>query len=69
MRAASYVGVKDYIPPFLDPTLSVSELKTGVSFASAGTGLDPLTAKLSVCNSQLFFSSSKNKSAAIFSER
>ncbi|KAH7568840.1 hypothetical protein JRO89_XS06G0059700 [Xanthoceras sorbifolium] len=26
---ASYVGVKDYIPPYLDPTLSIEELMTG----------------------------------------
>ncbi|KAM7506028.1 hypothetical protein LguiB_004932 [Lonicera macranthoides] len=44
---ASYVGVKDYIPPYLDPTLSTEELATGVSFASAGSGLDPLTATIS----------------------
>ncbi|CAK9177052.1 unnamed protein product [Ilex paraguariensis] len=40
---ASYVGVKDYVPPYLDPTLSIEELMTGVSFASAGSGFDPLT--------------------------
>ncbi|CAM8927699.1 unnamed protein product [Rhodiola kirilowii] len=46
-NAASYVGLKDYVPPYLDPTLSLEELKTGVSFASAASGFDPLTAKLS----------------------
>uniref|UniRef100_A0A7N0UR04 GDSL esterase/lipase n=1 Tax=Kalanchoe fedtschenkoi TaxID=63787 RepID=A0A7N0UR04_KALFE len=44
---ASYVGLKDYVPPYLDPTLSLEDLKTGVSFASAASGYDPLTAKLS----------------------
>ncbi|GFP97554.1 GDSL esterase/lipase at5g45960 [Phtheirospermum japonicum] len=43
----SYMGIKDYVPPYLDPTLSLDELKTGVCFASAGTGFDPLTAQIS----------------------
>ncbi|KAK4345053.1 hypothetical protein RND71_035229 [Anisodus tanguticus] len=44
---ARYVGVKDYVPPYLDPSLSIEELKTGVSFASAGSGFDPLTPTIS----------------------
>ncbi|KAF7120564.1 hypothetical protein RHSIM_Rhsim13G0182300 [Rhododendron simsii] len=44
---ASYVGIKEYVPPYLDPTLSIEELITGVSFASAGSGFDPLTPQLS----------------------
>ncbi|KAK6917636.1 GDSL lipase/esterase [Dillenia turbinata] len=44
---ASYVGIKDYVPAYLDPTLSTEELKTGVSFASANSGYDPLTPRLS----------------------
>ncbi|KAH0724093.1 hypothetical protein KY289_007137 [Solanum tuberosum] len=44
---ATHVGVKEYVPPYLDQSLSIEELKTGVSFASAGTGIDPLTAQLS----------------------
>ncbi|XVE88142.1 hypothetical protein DITRI_Ditri19aG0044300 [Diplodiscus trichospermus] len=44
---ASYIGVKEYLPPYLDPSLSIEELMTGVSFASAGSGFDPLTAKIS----------------------
>ncbi|KAI6703684.1 hypothetical protein NL676_012820 [Syzygium grande] len=44
---ASYIGIKDYVPPYLEPSLSFEDLKTGVSFASAGSGYDPLTAKLS----------------------
>ncbi|XP_074325932.1 GDSL esterase/lipase At5g45960-like isoform X2 [Apium graveolens] len=43
---ASYVGIKEYVPPYLDPTLSMEELLTGVSFASAGSGFDTLTASL-----------------------
>ncbi|MFX9848094.1 SGNH/GDSL hydrolase family protein, partial [Acinetobacter baumannii] len=44
---AKYVGVKEYVPPYLDPTLSIEELKSGVSFASAGSGFDPLTPTIS----------------------
>ncbi|KAL5151123.1 GDSL esterase/lipase [Glycine soja] len=41
---ASYVGLKkDVLPPYLDPNLRIEELMTGVSFASAGSGFDPLT--------------------------
>ncbi|TKY71786.1 GDSL esterase/lipase [Spatholobus suberectus] len=42
---ASYVGLKkELLPPYLDPNLSnIEELMTGVSFASAGSGFDPLT--------------------------
>lgn len=44
---ASYAGVKDIVPAYLDPTLRIEDLMTGVSFASAGSGFDPLTATLS----------------------
>ncbi|RZC86392.1 hypothetical protein C5167_030470 [Papaver somniferum] len=40
---ASSFGIKEFVPPYLDPSLSVDELRTGVSFASAGSGLDDLT--------------------------
>ncbi|KAL4012108.1 hypothetical protein IC575_029191 [Cucumis melo] len=43
---ASYYGVKDYVPPYLDPVLSIEDLMTGISFASAGSGFDPLTPKV-----------------------
>ncbi|XP_017234179.1 GDSL esterase/lipase At5g45960 [Daucus carota subsp. sativus] len=43
---ASYMGIKENVPPYLDPTLSMEELMTGVSFASAGSGFDTLTATL-----------------------
>ncbi|GAA0173757.1 hydrolase [Lithospermum erythrorhizon] len=40
---AEHIGVKQYVPPYLDPKLTIDDLKTGVSFASAGSGFDPLT--------------------------
>ncbi|KAJ4978578.1 hypothetical protein NE237_009358 [Protea cynaroides] len=40
---ASALGIKEFIPPFLDPHLSDKEILTGVSFASAGSGFDDLT--------------------------
>ncbi|KAG2409571.1 GDSL esterase/lipase [Vigna angularis] len=43
---ASYLGLKDLLPPYLDPNLSDKEIVTGVSFASAGSGFDPLTPTL-----------------------
>lgn len=44
---ASYLGLKELLPPYLDPNLSDQELITGVSFASAGSGFDPLTPTMS----------------------
>ncbi|XXG90130.1 hypothetical protein AAC387_Pa12g1965 [Persea americana] len=44
---ASYLGLKEEIPPYLDIELSEEDLMTGVSFASAGTGYDPLTPSIS----------------------
>lgn len=44
---ASSLGIKEAIPPFLQPNLSEDEMLTGVSFASAGSGYDDLTTKLS----------------------
>ncbi|KAL2931782.1 hypothetical protein RDABS01_037192, partial [Bienertia sinuspersici] len=44
---ARYAGVKDLVPPYLNSSLSIKELMTGVSFASAGSGYDPLTPTLS----------------------
>ncbi|PIA31312.1 hypothetical protein AQUCO_05100088v1 [Aquilegia coerulea] len=43
---ASHLGLKDYVPPYLNKTLSIEELMTGVSFASAGAGYDPLTTQI-----------------------
>ncbi|WCJ33503.1 GDSL esterase/lipase At2g30310 [Euphorbia peplus] len=39
----SFLGIKESLPPFLDPTLSNGDLTTGVNFASAGSGFDDLT--------------------------
>ncbi|KAK4796399.1 hypothetical protein SAY86_028725 [Trapa natans] len=39
-------GIKELLPPFLDPSLPLHELPTGVNFASSGAGYDPLTSKL-----------------------
>ncbi|KAL5715881.1 hypothetical protein ACHQM5_017643 [Ranunculus cassubicifolius] len=44
---ASHLGLKDFVPPYLDITLGLGDLMTGVSFASAGSGYDPLTAQTS----------------------
>ncbi|CAN6981443.1 hypothetical protein BRARA_I05380 [Brassica rapa] len=40
---ASLMGIKDTVPPFLDPHLSDSDILTGVCFASAGSGYDNYT--------------------------
>ncbi|CAN0876735.1 GDSL esterase/lipase At2g31540 [Linum grandiflorum] len=47
---AGLLGIKPAgsVPPYLDPQLTDEELKTGVSFASAGTGYDELTALMSL---------------------
>ncbi|WCJ35763.1 GDSL esterase/lipase At2g30220 [Euphorbia peplus] len=39
----SFLGIKESLPPFLDPTLSNNDLITGVNFASGGSGFDNLT--------------------------
>ncbi|KAL8128932.1 hypothetical protein V2J09_018087 [Rumex salicifolius] len=37
------LGIKSYLPAYLDPSLKAEELLTGVSFASGASGYDPLT--------------------------
>ncbi|KAE9615118.1 putative triacylglycerol lipase [Lupinus albus] len=37
---ASYLNLKDTVPPYKDPNLSNDELLTGVNFASGGSGFD-----------------------------
>ncbi|OMO95663.1 Lipase, GDSL [Corchorus capsularis] len=37
-------GLKPIVPPYLDPSLNISDLATGVSFASAASGYDNVTA-------------------------
>lgn len=44
---AAGLGLKESLPPYLDPNLEAYDLLTGVSFASAGTGFDNLTAESS----------------------
>lgn len=44
---ASALGLKEAVPPFLQPNLSDEELSTGVCFASAGSGLDDQTTAFS----------------------
>ncbi|KAK4433336.1 GDSL esterase/lipase [Sesamum alatum] len=41
----SQLGIKELLPAYLDPALTDQDLLTGASFASAGTGLDDLTAR------------------------
>lgn len=53
---ASKLGIKELVPPYLDPNLRNEDLPTGVSFASGGMGYDPETNKISVRNSLLHLS-------------
>ena len=48
--SAAKFGVKELLPPYLDPKLQPQDLLTGVSFASGGSGYDPLTSKIAVNN-------------------
>lgn len=43
---AGSLGLKEAIPPYLDPAVTDRDLLTGVSFASGGSGLDDLTLKV-----------------------
>ncbi|KAF7096526.1 hypothetical protein CFC21_098456 [Triticum aestivum] len=40
---ASKLGVKEFLPPYIGDDLELSDLLTGVAFASGGSGYDPLT--------------------------
>uniref|UniRef100_A0A7N0T4J7 Uncharacterized protein n=1 Tax=Kalanchoe fedtschenkoi TaxID=63787 RepID=A0A7N0T4J7_KALFE len=42
------LGIKPLLPAFLDPFLRRKDLLTGVSFASGGSGYDPLTPTIEV---------------------
>ncbi|GLT39280.1 hypothetical protein SLA2020_134780 [Shorea laevis] len=44
--AAEIFGIKELLPAYLDPNLQLQDLLTRVSFASGGTGYDPLTAQI-----------------------
>ncbi|CAN0871285.1 GDSL esterase/lipase EXL3 [Linum grandiflorum] len=43
---AESLGIKDLLPPYLDPNIGAKDLLTGVAFASGGSGYDPETLKL-----------------------
>ncbi|XP_021759472.1 GDSL esterase/lipase EXL3-like [Chenopodium quinoa] len=43
---AEELGIKEFVPPYLDPKLNISDLLTGVSFAFGAAGYDPDSAKL-----------------------
>ncbi|KAL9261162.1 GDSL esterase/lipase EXL3-like protein [Drosera capensis] len=43
---AEALGLKEYVPAYLDPAVKPEELLTGVTFASGATGYDPMTSKI-----------------------
>ncbi|CAI8606619.1 unnamed protein product [Vicia faba] len=43
---AEELGIKGYVPAYLDPNLKSTDLLTGVGFASGASGYDPLTPKI-----------------------
>lgn len=43
---AASLGLKELLPAYLDPSVTDTDLLTGVSFASAGSGLDDQTIRL-----------------------
>lgn len=43
---AEELGIKEYLPAYLDPNLKSSDLLTGVCFASGASGYDPLTPQI-----------------------
>ncbi|KAK7342297.1 hypothetical protein VNO80_25244 [Phaseolus coccineus] len=45
---AAKFEVKKLLPPYLDPNLQREDLLTGVSFATGGSGYDPLTSKIAL---------------------
>lgn len=46
--AAEGLGLKNLLPAYRDPFLSNNDLPTGVCFASGGSGLDAITARIQV---------------------
>ncbi|RRT44647.1 hypothetical protein B296_00033468 [Ensete ventricosum] len=42
----SELGIKQLSPPFMDPNISDDDIRTGVNFASAGSGFDNATSVL-----------------------
>ncbi|RVX03433.1 GDSL esterase/lipase EXL3 [Vitis vinifera] len=43
---AEALGIKELVPPYSNAALQLGDLLTGVSFASSGSGFDPMTPKL-----------------------
>ncbi|KAL6594802.1 hypothetical protein ACP70R_048251 [Stipagrostis hirtigluma subsp. patula] len=50
---ASRLGVKELLPPYLGDSLELNDLLTGVTFASGGSGYDPLTIKITTAISSM----------------
>ncbi|KAF3446808.1 hypothetical protein FNV43_RR11988 [Rhamnella rubrinervis] len=50
---AEALGLREIIPAYLDLNLKDEDLPTGVSFASGGSGNDPLTASILACNNDI----------------
>ena len=46
--SAEELGIKEYLPAYMDPNLKSSDLATGVCFASGASGYDPLTPEIAV---------------------
>ncbi|KAK1375723.1 GDSL esterase/lipase [Heracleum sosnowskyi] len=71
---ADALGLKQVVPPFLDPNLPPSELSTGVCFASAGAGYDEITGATHVIipvtkQYQSYFKDYKHKLVAMVGEK
>ncbi|KVH89513.1 Lipase, GDSL [Cynara cardunculus var. scolymus] len=47
ISAVFVFGDSTNLPPYLDPSLTIEDLMSGVSFASAGAGFDDLTSQIS----------------------
>ena len=47
-QAVSRLGIKEFLPPYVGDDLDITDLLTGVAFASGGSGYDPLTSIPSV---------------------
>ncbi|KAH9617269.1 hypothetical protein KSS87_006895 [Heliosperma pusillum] len=43
---AEDLGIKELVPPYLDPTLQINDLLTGVSFAAGAAGYDPQSSQI-----------------------
>lgn len=67
--AAAKLGIKELLPAYLGTNLTNQDLITGVSFASGGTGYDPLTAKVAVYTNKKNYFSSKKEKILFFSQK